>query len=370
MAEPVWFWQRIVSPHMAGLAAALAERGREVVYVAEREMSPHRARLGWKPAPLGSARLLLACDANAMRRAAQDAPAHAVHLCQGLRGNGPVGAAQQALATRRARQWVVMERVDDGGWTGPFKRFEYGRLVRRWRTRLQGILAAGHGTREWLTGRGMPDGQVLPFAYFLPQPAARAPEFHPGAPFRFLFVGRIVELKRIDLLIDALETVKALPFVLDIAGTGPLQAELEEKAARLLPGRVNWLGGMANHEIPAIMAAADCLVLPSRYDGWGAVVSEALMAGTRAICSDACGSAVAVRASGTGGVFAAGSLPGLARLLQQTLEEGRQTPQLRAGLAGWAKCLGAAAGAEYLDAILRMSGASSPPTPPWEAASQ
>lgn len=31
----VWFWQRIVSPHMAGLASALAKRGCQVVYVAE-----------------------------------------------------------------------------------------------------------------------------------------------------------------------------------------------------------------------------------------------------------------------------------------------------------------------------------------------
>ena len=37
------------------------------------------------------------------------------------------------------------------------------------------------------------------------------------------------------------------------------------------------------------MAAADVLVLPSRFDGWGAVVNEALMVGTPVICSDRCG---------------------------------------------------------------------------------
>lgn len=51
----------------------------------------------------------------------------------------------------------------------------------------------------------------------------------------------------------------------------------------------------------ACMARADVLVLPSWHDGWGAVVSEALMAGTPAIASDACGSAGVVRASGVGG---------------------------------------------------------------------
>ena len=36
---PIYFWQRIVSPHMAGLAAALAGQNCSVVYVAERTMS-------------------------------------------------------------------------------------------------------------------------------------------------------------------------------------------------------------------------------------------------------------------------------------------------------------------------------------------
>ena len=60
------------------------------------------------------------------------------------------------------------------------------------------------------------------------------------------------------------------------------------------------------NDIPHLMSSADCLILPSRHDGWGAVVSEALMVGTPVICSDACGSAGVVHASGVGGVFRSG----------------------------------------------------------------
>ena len=38
----IWFWQLIVSPHMAGLAKALAESGHSVTFVAQNEMSADR----------------------------------------------------------------------------------------------------------------------------------------------------------------------------------------------------------------------------------------------------------------------------------------------------------------------------------------
>jgi glycosyltransferase involved in cell wall biosynthesis len=113
------------------------------------------------------------------------------------------------------------------------------------------------------------------------------------------------------------------------------------------------------------MAQADCLVLPSRHDGWGAVVSEALLVGTPAVCSDACGAAGVARASGVGGVFATGDVEALSSVLRRIVSQGRQTPDQRARLAKWACCLGASAGADYLARILgRPAGVGHPP-PPW-----
>jgi glycosyltransferase involved in cell wall biosynthesis len=118
------------------------------------------------------------------------------------------------------------------------------------------------------------------------------------------------------------------------------------------------------------MAAADCLVLPSRHDGWGAVVSEALMAGTPAICSYACGAAGAVRSSGVGGVFATGDVAALTQLLARVIAEGARSPEQRSQLVAWAHCLGTEAGASYLNAILAAAeGAGVVPTAPWQPGS-
>lgn len=353
MSDPVWFWQRIVSPHMAGLAAALAATGRAVTYVAEEEMSADRAAQGWQVPPLGAAHLRLAPTSDAVREAVREAPEDSIHICQGLRANGPVGVAQRTLAERGIRQWAIMETVDDSGWRGALKRLEYRRLIRQWRSHIEGVLATGHVTQEWLAARGMPADRVFPFAYFLPdRPQPIAQHFEPQAPFRFLFVGQFIERKRIDLLIDALRRLEGANFELVLVGSGLLEAALRALADKNLPGRVDWLGRRPIGEIAALMAEADCLVLPSRHDGWGAVVSEALMAGTPAICSDACGAAGIAKASGVGGVFPTGNVEALAALLRQLIARGRQTPEGRTILANWACCLGADAGAKYLEGIL------------------
>ena len=128
MSEPVWFWQKMISPHMAALAAELAGRGRDVVYVAEEPMSANRQAQGWRAPDPGPARLCFAPTADAVRDLVRSAPGDAVHLCQGLRNNGLAAIAQRTLAARGLRQWVVMETVDDIGWRGVLKRLEYRRL--------------------------------------------------------------------------------------------------------------------------------------------------------------------------------------------------------------------------------------------------
>ena len=342
---------------MAGLAVALAQQGCNVVYVAEQLLSDDRARQGWTSPNLGVARLELAPTAAAVRALAQSAPADASHICQGIRSNGLVGTAQRTLAAHRRKQWVAMETVEDAGCRGVLKRLEYQRLFRRWRHHLQGVLATGSRTPAWVAHRGMPADRVFPFAYFLPdaiQPESRHLVDSAG-PFRFIFVGQLIELKRLDLLVSALAALKQDDVELIAVGSGPLASELQAFAEATWPCRVRWVGRLPLDEVPQTMACADCLVLPSRHDGWGAVVSEALMAGTPAICSDACGAAEVVRASGVGGVFASGNLASLARALDDVIAAGKVTTQDRRELADWAQCLGASAGARYLCSILLHS---------------
>lgn len=368
--KSVWFWQLIISPHMADLAVALARRGCKVTYVTQQAMSDGRVRQGWLAPSLTGVTLQLAESNEAARQLAQLAPSNSIHICQGVRANGPIEFAQLALARRGLRQWAVMETINDAGWRGVLKRVEYSRIFKVRGKSLEGVLANGHRTADWMVERGMPTARVYPFAYFLPDiklPAAPGPR-KPG-PFRFVFAGQLIPRKRVDWLINALAGLTDQAFELWIVGAGPERPALQILAASKLANRVRWLGQLPLPDVPSVMVQADCLVLPSVHDGWGAVASESLMVGTPIICSDACGVAGVVRASGLGGVFPVNDRSALFQLLTYQLAHGAISDFARCHLADWATCLGASAGAIYLQRILEFKDTNigMRPSAPWLA---
>lgn len=367
----IYFWQQILTPHMSELAQCLAQNGHKVTYVAQRLMSESRARQGWETPKITGVDIHLCPDRTSVETLVRSAPKDSIHLCGGIRSNGIVKLAQIKLKKRNIRQFVMMEAVDDSGIEGYIKKTLYRILFLKWKNHLDGILSTGWQTQKWIIERGMPTHKIFPFAYFLPHaPHPIGPSNQSDRLIEFIFVGQFIERKQLDLLIDALSKIKlngGFDFKLQVIGSGPMENTLRQKGENLLGNRLKWTGRLTMDKVRHAMGTADCLVLPSRHDGWGAVVSEALMAGTPAIVSDACGSAGVVKASGMGGVFPAGNEKELRGLLQEAMNSGKVKTEQRKKLAGWAKCLGADAGADYLQQIFGFtSGNGDRPIPPWE----
>lgn len=103
-----------------------------------------------------------------------------------------------------------------------------------------------------------------------PEPPARAPR-RPDAPLRLLSVGRLVEKKGFDRLIEALTLLPAgLDWRWTHIGGGPLADKLATQAeAAGLSARIDWRGPSDQPEVIAAMRAADLFVLPSRIAGDG-----------------------------------------------------------------------------------------------------
>ena len=362
MSKPnnsIWFWQRMVTPHLAALAAALAERGFKVNYVANENLSKERILQGWEMPELGKAKLLLAPNKDTVIRYALNEPKDSIHLCQGLRGNGLVSYAQRVIRKRGLRHWAMMETIDDLGWNGLIKKIFYRILFLYWHSHLSGVLAVGQNTLDWLVARGMERSLVYPFAYFLKEPKINhllntSIKKNKKRSFRFIFVGQLINRKKVDLLIKAIATLKLKEIELWIIGGGPEKKRLRSLANILLPKKVSWLGVIPIKKIPAVIHQADCLVLPSRFDGWGAVVQEALMVGTPVVCSDKCGSSVVVEASKVGSVFSANNLQALINSLSNQYEKGVISSKQRQKIIKWSRCLGANSGAKYLESILNF----------------
>jgi glycosyltransferase involved in cell wall biosynthesis len=135
-----------------------------------------------------------------------------------------------------------------------------------------------------------------------------------------VFVGRLVEDKAPDVLLDAVGALRARGRAvrLLVVGEGPLRVRLEGHPAA---ADAVFLGFRQPRELARFLAAADALVLPSRYETWGAVVHEALAGGLPVVVSDRVGSGADLVADGTvGAVVRAGDAAALAGGIEDVLD--------------------------------------------------
>lgn len=129
-------------------------------------------------------------------------------------------------------------------------------------------------------------------------------------PRAFLYVGRLVSPKGVDILLEAYASYRDRvddPWPLHIAGTGPL----ERQAAATVGVEV--LGFRQPAAMPEVFVGAGCFVLPSLVEPWGIVLHEAAASGLPIICTTACGASIDLVRDGYNGFVAApGSVSGLA----------------------------------------------------------
>ena len=106
----------------------------------------------------------------------------------------------------------------------------------------------------------------------------------PVKPF-FFFVGVLRYYKGLDTLIKA---AKGAPYEVLIAGTGPLENELRQKALKQHASNVRFLGRISDQEKVDYIATCTALVLPSdeRSEAFGVVLAEGAMLGRPLISTE------------------------------------------------------------------------------------
>ncbi len=101
---------------------------------------------------------------------------------------------------------------------------------------------------------------------------------------RFLFIGRLVDWKRLDIAIRALVQLPGAK--LEVIGDGPMRAEWSDLAETLdVADRVQFVGWLSQHESAQRLQEATALLLPSIFECGGAVVLEAMAVGIPVIAT-------------------------------------------------------------------------------------
>jgi glycosyltransferase involved in cell wall biosynthesis len=144
-------------------------------------------------------------------------------------------------------------------------------------------------------------------------------QIEPDAPLTFFFCGQMIRRKGVDLLLAAFDRLvaKGLDVRLLLIGR---EADLPEFLAGVSPAarsRISYEGFQPPERLPSYFSRADVFVLPSRYDGWGVVVNQALGAGLPVISSQAVGAGLDLVEENVNGLrFTSGDVEGLRNAMQ------------------------------------------------------
>ncbi len=226
-------------------------------------------------------------------------------------------------SSRRAADWMHAKGRPVIGWG-----LGAGRSLANWKSflkRFDALIAySGVGAEEYrLTGYPLDRVYIAQNATTGP-PAELRQRKVADIP-RVLFVGRLQERKRVNMLLRACSTQRVKP-ELWIVGDGPERTYLERMAAKEYP-KARFTGHLHGEELEDIFRQTDLFVLPGTG---GLAVQEAMAHALPVIVAEADGSQQDLVNSENGWLIPPGDLNALTEALRSALEHPEKLPQMGA----------------------------------------
>lgn len=290
----VVFWEPCVSPHKADLFAGLKKVRPDlnITCLAQQDLPPERAAMGWSVGKPDGYDQVINPSGDEIDKFVSDNIDSTVHIFSGYRHVPMLVAGLRQVRKRNACFGIMSEPRVRHGWKG-LLRFAQSWLTEGWlRANASFVLAIGRNGPPWFRSVGFDESKIFPFAYFVDQTKPQASRRESPPPFRIGYLGRLVEMKGVSDLIAAIG-MSVLPLHLKVAGNGNDRDHLEALCRRknLV---ADFVGPIAITAVPDFLSDLDILVLPSRSmdDGWGVVVSEALLSGIAVVATNYVGASV------------------------------------------------------------------------------
>jgi glycosyltransferase involved in cell wall biosynthesis len=227
-------------------------------------------------------------------------------------------------------------------------------------TSVRGVVVTSRGTVAAVKSLGVPPGRIA-----IVEPGTDVENVAPGSrggPTRLLCVASVIPRKGHDTLFDALERLTHLEWHLTCAGSLNRESSYASGLADRvregpLSGRVTFAGELAGASLAIAYDTADLFVLPTRYEGYGMAVAEALARGIPVV-STATGAIAELVGVDAGVLVPPGDPERLARALGTLLTDAAVLSGMRHGalraralLPSWAE-----ASTRMGEALLRFTG--------------
>ena len=172
----------------------------------------------------------------------------------------------------------------------------YGKI---YMSKINGILAVSELAIKQYKAMGAKEEQIYPFGYFVPKLNFKKKTKRNRKLLNVVFVGSLIKTKGIDYLCKVVNKLnsKELVVKLDVYGPGNT-AILGPKTNGL-----TYCGVIPFGQSQQVISNYDLSIFPSRYDGWGVVLNESILASVPILCSDALGAKCLIEKFGCGDVF-------------------------------------------------------------------
>jgi glycosyltransferase involved in cell wall biosynthesis len=218
-------------------------------------------------------------------------------VCLGLRApfrvpglpalSWPQGAPQTEWESLKSLRPVLRRYASPGLYQGLGALYRYKQATARRQLPFSDLILCGS---RWTAARwvefGAAPGAVLPLPYAFEvdtfSPAHRDPEPDGSTTFRFLWLGRIVPRKRLDLLLEAFQLLRAERPDVELLIVGAFgyargYRRLLDEYAHV--GGITHLSGVPRGEVPSLFRRVDAVVQPSENEDIGSAPLEALCCG-------------------------------------------------------------------------------------------
>ncbi len=235
--------------------------------------------------------------------------------------------AFRRLAFSKALEGASLVMTMDTSWRGGIRQYLAPLILRRYLRRIDRVAVIGERAWQYARRLGFSEAHILRGSYaydhncFNPV-GQRRQEW----PRRFVYVGRYVQAKGLDILASAYGRYRQQvtdPWSLSFYGSGPLAPMLREIEGAEEHGFVQ------PADLPSVFEKHGVFILPSRYEPWALVIAEAAASGMPVICTESCGASVEiVRSFANGLVIPTEDVSALTRAMVWMHEHADQLPAM------------------------------------------
>ena len=374
-----YFWQNMISMHQSAFLRALADHEYcKVSLVVVENLSLEREKMGWKIPDMGKVTVLSFDDITDWKAEFNNKPmVKSVHIFSGINAYPRIHEVFLYAMKQECNIGIMAEPLNDTNTKGKLRLLSawYKRL--KFASRIDFFLAISEKAYKQYTSVGYTDRQVFQWCYCVENSGISIDDVNKQnstLPFRIMFVGSMILRKGYDILIKALQLLSTNEWKADfycIGNAAEKELALAIEKETNLNGKIKFLPFLDNASVRQKMYEYDVMILPSRFDGWGAVVNEALTEGTPVIVSHQSGASTLVACNpDIGNICQAGDANHLASIIERRISQGHWPDENRKSVKEWASdSISGTVLAKYfleiMDYLTNNNNLTAKPVAPW-----